>query len=45
MMERYFVDEDRSYRYPVRTSTTRDVKLRQLAGDLVGEANQWRPRS
>ncbi len=39
-MERFGLDEDLAFRYLVRLSSTANVKLREVARDLVDEANR-----
>ncbi len=42
-MERFELDEEMAFRYLVRLSSSRNVKLRDIARELVSEANA-RPR-
>jgi ANTAR domain len=39
VMERYGLDEDRAFQYLVRVSQTSNVKLRQIARELVEQSN------
>jgi GAF domain-containing protein len=45
VMERYQLDEHHAFQFLARTSTSSNIKLRQVAQDLVDEANLRRPRS
>lgn len=45
VMERYGLDEERAFQYLVRVSQTSNVKLRQVARELVEEANYARRQS
>jgi len=40
VMERYSVDEKRAFRYLTRVSNDSNVKLRDLAAEIVGETNE-----
>ena len=40
VMERYKIDEDRAFEFLVRVSQTGNVKLRAVADEIVGSANQ-----
>jgi hypothetical protein len=39
LMERYQIGEDRAFRFLVRVSQESDVKVREVAADLVAELN------
>ena len=39
IMEKYELDEDRAFQFLVRASSTGNIKLRELAGELVRSAN------
>jgi len=39
VMERFGLDAELAFRYLVRLSSNSNVKLREVAGELVGEAN------
>ena len=39
VMERYTIDEERAFRFLARVSQTSQVKLREVAADIVAEAN------
>jgi GAF domain-containing protein len=45
LMERYQMDEDRAFAFLVRASSHGNVKLRQVAQELVDECNRRRPGS
>lgn len=40
VMERYHVDEDRAFQFLVRASSTSNLKLRDVAAELVGATNE-----
>jgi AmiR/NasT family two-component response regulator len=40
VMERYAIDEDRAFDFLVRTSRDSNVKLRDIAADIVNGANR-----
>ncbi|MDQ3616055.1 MAG: GAF and ANTAR domain-containing protein [Actinomycetota bacterium] len=43
LMERYEMDEDRAFQFLVRVSTTGNIKLRDVAQELVDQANTKLP--
>ncbi|WEV78429.1 GAF and ANTAR domain-containing protein [Janibacter cremeus] len=46
VMERYRIDEDRAFQFLVRVSTTSNIKVRDLAEELIDTANEnYRPGS
>jgi GAF domain-containing protein len=45
VMERYAVDEDRAFGFLVRASSTGNVKLRDVAREVVDRANEVRARA
>ncbi|WP_277454901.1 GAF and ANTAR domain-containing protein [Janibacter sp. DB-40] len=46
VMERYRIDEDRAFQFLVRVSTTSNIKIRDLAQELIETANgTYRPGS
>ena len=44
-MERYGIDEDRAFGFLVRASSTSNVKLREVAREVVDRTNQGRQRA
>jgi hypothetical protein len=40
VMERYGIDEEKAFQFLTRTSRDSNVKLRVVAGEIVGEVNQ-----
>ncbi len=45
LMERYELDEDRAFQFLVRVSTHSNIKLRDIAQELVDQANNRKPKN